>query len=301
MFILRFKTIFFALAIILVIGSLAGIIVKGFNWGIDFTGGSVIEIQYTAAVPSSAQVSATVKTLLPDASVQQVGEKGFLIRTAVLTQIEKDELLKNITSTGEFTEKRFNTIGPSVGKELRTKSIISIILISIAITLFVAFAFRSISRPIASWKYGVIVITVLLHDIIIPAGFFAWSGIQVDTLFVVGILTILGVSVNDTIVVFDRIRENLTRFHGGKNALPFTQIIGKSISETFTRSIMTSVTVLLALLALVIFGPESTRNLSITMFLGMFFGTYSSIFVAAPLLVVWNNWQENRALTQGKK
>ncbi len=301
MFILRFKKIFFALAIVLVVGSLAGIFAKGFHFGIDFTGGSVVEIEYATAVPSVEQVAATVKTLLPDASVQQIGDKGFLIRTTVLTQVQKDELLKSISSTGEFTEKRFNTIGPSVGKELRTKSIISIILISFAITLFVAFAFRSISRPVSSWKYGVIVIAVLLHDIIIPAGYFAWTGTQVDTLFVVGILTILGVSVNDTIVVFDRIRENLTRFHGGKNSLPFTEIIGKSISETFTRSIMTSVTVLLALLALVIFGPESTHSLSITMLLGMFFGTYSSIFVAAPLLVVWNNWQEKRALTSNKK
>lgn len=227
MFILRFKKIFFALAVVLVVGSLAGIFIKGFHWGIDFTGGSVVEIEYTSVIPNIEQVQATVKTSIPEASVQQIGEKGFLIRTTVLTQDQKDELLNSIKSTGEFTEKRFNTIGPSVGKELRTKSIISIILISIAITLFVAFAFRSISQPIASWKYGVIVIAVLIHDIIIPAGYFAWSGAQVDTLFVVGILTILGVSVNDTIVVFDRIRENLTRFHSGKNALPFTQIIGK--------------------------------------------------------------------------
>ena len=200
-------------------------------------------------------------------------------------------LLYDIKSTGEFTEKRFNTIGPSIGKELRTKSIISIILISLAIVIFIGIGFSSVSKPIASWKYGLIVVAVLLHDIIIPAGFFAWSGLQVDTLFVVGILTILGVSVNDTIVVFDRIRENLKKHYHGKNSLPFAEVVGKSISETFTRSLMTSVTVLLAILALVVFGPESVRTLSITMFLGMFFGTYSSIFIAAPLLVVWNNWQ----------
>jgi preprotein translocase subunit SecF len=294
MFILKFKKIFFTLALLLVAGSLVGIFTKGFNWGIDFTGGSVVEIEYTAQVPSVEQVQATVKTSLPEATVQQVGENGFLIRTEVLTQVQKDELLQTIQSTGEFTEKRFNTIGPSIGKELRTKSIISIILISLAITIFIGIGFRSVSKPVASWKYGLIVVAVLLHDILIPAGFFAWTGLQIDTLFVVGILTILGVSVHDTIVVFDRIRENLKRFHQGKNALPFTEIVGKSISETFTRSIMTSVTVLLALLALVLFGPQSTHSLSITMLLGMFFGTYSSIFVAAPLLVVWNNWQENK-------
>lgn len=291
MFILKFKKIFFALAVVLVVGSLAGIFIKGFHFGIDFTGGSVVEIEYSNTVPTVEQVQATVKTILPEASVQQIGEKGFLIRTEVLTQTQKDDLLKNIQSTGDFTEKRFNTIGPSIGKELRTKSIISIILISLAIILFIAFAFRSVSKPVTSWKYGVIIVAVLLHDIIIPAGFFAWTGMQVDTLFVVGILTILGVSVHDTIVVFDRIRENLKHHYHGKNSIPFTEIVGKSISETFTRSIMTSLTVLLALIALVVVGPESTHSLSITMLLGMFFGTYSSIFIAAPLLVVWNNFQ----------
>lgn len=295
MFILRFKKIFFALAIFLVGGALLGLVTKGLSWGVDFTGGSVIEIAYTDTVPSQAQVAAVVKINHTDASIQQVGENGYLIRTSELDQSAKDTLLTELRSTGNFTEKKFTTIGPSVGKELRTKSIISIILISLAIILFVAFTFRSISQPISSWKYGLIVVVVLFHDIIIPAGFFAWSGIQVDTLFVVGILTILGVSVNDTIVVFDRIRENLGRYHKGKNALPFTDIVGKSISETFTRSIMTSVTVLLALAALVIWGPESVKTLSITMFLGMFFGTYSSIFIAAPLLVVWNNWLEKKA------
>jgi preprotein translocase subunit SecF len=295
MSLLRFKNFFFALAVLLVTASVVGMIVRGFHWGIDFTGGSVVEIAYTNTVPSIEQVQATVKTVAPDASVQQVGTNGFLIRTSELTQAEKDNLLANIKSTGEFTEKRFNTIGPSIGKELRTKSIISLILISLAIILFISFAFRSVSKPVASWKYGVIIVAVLLHDIIIPAGFFAWTGMQVDTLFVVGILTILGVSVHDTIVVFDRIRENLKNFYHGKNSITFAEIVGKSISETFTRSIMTSLTVLLALLALVIFGPESTRTLSITMLLGMFFGTYSSIFIAAPLLVVWNNWSEKRA------
>jgi preprotein translocase subunit SecF len=295
MFILKYKKIFFVIAAVLLIGSLVAIISRGFNWGIDFTGGSVVEINYPAAVPTVEQVSATVKTNYPTASVQKIGETGFLIRTTELTQVDKDTLLQTLSSTGQFTEKRFNTIGPSIGQELRTKSILAIIIVSFAIMLFVAFAFRSVSQPVRSWKYAVIVLAVLFHDVIIPAGFFAWSGIQVDTLFIVGLLTILGVSVNDTIVVFDRIRENLKNFYHGKNSMSFVEVVGKSISETFTRSIMTSLTVLIALLALVLFGPETTRNLSITMLLGMFFGTYSSIFIAAPLLVVWNDYSQKKA------
>lgn len=295
MFILKNKKIFFAIAIVLLGLSLGSIITKGFNWGIDFTGGSVVEIDYVGTVPNQEQVQTVVQATYPNASIQKIGATGYLIRTSELSQSAKDTLLNSLKSTGELTEKRFNTIGPSIGQELRTKSLIAIILVSLAIILFVAFAFRSVSQPIASWKYALIVLAVLFHDIIIPAGYFAWSGIQVDTLFIVGLLTILGVSVNDTIVVFDRIRENLQKFYYGKKSISFPEIVGKSISETFTRSIMTSLTVLIALLALVVFGPESTKNLSITMLLGMFFGTYSSIFIAAPLLVVWNNYSQKQA------
>ncbi len=294
MFILKNKKIFFAIAIILLGLSVGSIIAKGFNWGIDFTGGSVVEVDYTGTVPTQEQVQTIVHTTYPNASVQKIGATGYLIRTSELSQSAKDTLLNSLKPTGELTEKRFNTIGPSIGQELRTKSLIAIILVSFAIILFVAFAFRSVSQPITSWKYAVIVLAVLFHDIIIPAGYFAWSGIQVDTLFIVGLLTILGVSVNDTIVVFDRIRENLQKFYHGKKSMTFAEVVGKSITETFTRSIMTSLTVLIALLALVVFGPESTKNLSITMFLGMFFGTYSSVFIAAPLLVVWNNYSQKQ-------
>jgi preprotein translocase subunit SecF len=176
----------------------------------------------------------------------------------------------------------------------RARSIIAIILVSVAIILFIAFAFRKVSRPLSSWTYGLVAVVVLIHDVLIPAGVFAWFHIPVDTLFVVGLLTILGISVNDTIVVFDRIRENLSKSGKEVHGTEFASLVGKSIRETFTRSIMTSLTVLLALLALWIFGPESTRTLSIAMFLGMFFGTYSSIFLASPLLVVINNWREGK-------
>lgn len=299
MFIINHKKIFFTIAAVFITVSLAGIIVKGFNRGVDFTGGSLVEIQFPESVPTFDQVQATVKIVQPDAVIQQTGDRGFIIRTPELSQDQKDAFLTSIASVGTFTETRFNTIGPSVGKELRTKALVSVVLVSIAIVLFIAFAFRSVVEPISSWKYGFIAIIVLVHDVIIPAGYFAWTGTQVDTLFIVGLLTILGVSINDTIVVFDRIRENL-KHHRGKQSVPFRELVGKSITETITRSIMTTVTVLVALIALVIFGPETTKNLALTMFIGMFFGTYSSVFLAAPLLVVWSEYQDRKALKSTK-
>ncbi len=255
----------------------------------DFTGGSITEINFPETVPSFDEVQAIVKISEPTAAVQKIGEQGYIIRTQEFTQQRKDEFLESIQSLGSFTETRFNTIGPSVGKELRSKSIISIIFVSITIMLFIAFAFRSVSKPVSSSKYGVAALVVLVHDIAIPAGLFAWLQIPVDTLFVVGILTVLGVSINDTIVIFDRIRENLKKYYD-KKTFTFPEIVGKSIEETLTRSIMTSVAILPVLIALVVFGPETTKNLSIVMLLGLIFGTYSSIALAAPLLVIWDKY-----------
>ncbi len=266
-------------------------IVRGFNVGVDFTGGSVLEVTYDNR-PSVALIKGHVAPIESGAEFQEVGTDGLIVRTAVIDQAQKDIILSALSFDGvQATEKRFNTIGPTVGKQLQSKASISVILVSFAIILFIAFAFRKVTKPVSSWVYGLIAIVVLVHDVVLPAGFFALFHLQVDTLFVVGLLTILGVSINDTIVVFDRIRENLATNEAKHVKEDFAHTVGKSITQTFTRSIMTSVTVLIALAALYLFGPETTKTLSIAMFLGMFFGTYSSIFLASPLLVVWNNYK----------
>jgi preprotein translocase subunit SecF len=299
MFIIKYKKIFFAIAILLVGGSIAAMVIRGFNVGVDFTGGSVLEVSYDAR-PNTELIKGYVLPVQPDAQIQEVGTNDLMVRTEPIDQTTKDTILAALSFDGvEATEKRFNTIGPSIGKELRSKAIISVIIVSLAIILFIAFAFRKITHAtgswqaskLSSWHYGLVAVVVLVHDVIIPAGFFAFFGLQVDTLFVVGLLTILGVSINDTIVVFDRIRENLATNESKHIKEDFAQTVGKSINQTFVRSLMTSVTVLIALAALYLFGPEATRNLSIAMFLGMFFGTYSSIFLASPLLVVWNDYK----------
>jgi preprotein translocase subunit SecF len=295
MFIIKYKKIFFALAVVLVGASIITMITKGFRVGVDFTGGSVLEVTYDHR-PDTALVKGHLLPMRPDAQVQEIGANGLMVRTEPIDQATKDQILSTLSFDGSTaTEKRFNTIGPSVGKELKSKSVLAVILVSLAIILFIAFAFRKVSKPISSWTYGLIAIVVLVHDVVIPAGFFSLLGLQVDTLFVVGLLTILGVSINDTIVVFDRIRENLHVNETKHIKEDFAHTVGKSINQTFVRSIMTSVTVLIALGALWIWGPEATRNLAIAMFLGMFFGTYSSIFLASPLLVVWNNRKQKKA------
>jgi preprotein translocase subunit SecF len=199
-------------------------------------------------------------------------------------------------------EKSFDSIGPSVGKELTSKAIMAIILVSLAIICFIAFAFRKVSKPVSSWKYGIIAVITLFHDVAIPVGVFTllshFQGVEVDTLFVVAVLTILGLSVSDTIVVFDRIRENLRN----RVSTSFDETVGRSLEQSYVRSICTSLTVILVLLSLFFFGPSSTKYFALMLTAGMFFGTYSSIFLASPLLVLVEEWQvKKQAKKKGKK
>ncbi len=292
MFVIRNKFTFISISAALVAISIALISIYGLRLGVDFKGGALLEVNYPAGRPDAEVLKTALReSPIGEALVQPTGDNGYLIKTRALDESkgEKTALLKDATLGDKFKveEKNYTSIGPSVGKELRTKAVASIILVSLAIILFIAYAFRKANYPVASWKYGLIAVGTLLHDIIIPVGVFAFvshtSGAEVDTLFVVAILTILGLSVSDTIVVFDRIRENL-KGHAQEN---FAETVGGSLSQTFGRSINTSLTVILALLALVFFGPESTRTFAIMLTAGMFFGTYSSIFLASPLLVVW--------------
>jgi preprotein translocase subunit SecF len=296
MFIIKHRNIFLSISAALVVASIIFIASFGLNLGIDFKGGSLIEVEYSNVRPENSVLQSKLSSAdFNNILIQPTGEKGLIIKTLEITNDQKNDLVEVLSSDGNtLTEKSFTSIGPSVGKELRKKSIISIILVSLGIIFYIAYAFRKVSKPISSWKYGFMAIISLLHDIIIPTGVFAilghYFGAEVDTLFVVALLTILGLSVSDTIVVFDRIRENI-RLEQNK---PFKDIVGHSLSQVFARSINTSLTVILALLALVFFGPESTRYFAIILTVGMFFGTYSSIFLASPLLVKMEEWQKKK-------
>ena len=288
MFIVKYKSLFIGIAILMVVGSALLVSTFGIKKGIDFTGGTVVEINYgTTPVPTfdrAKLLGKEVKTFTTSAtSFKFISSKSYEETIKVMGTVLNKQ-------TSPYTITQVNTVGPTMGKEMTKKAVIAIVTVVIAILGFIAFAFREVSLPIASWKYGVVAMITIIHDIIIPTGVYAYLsakyGAEIDTLFVVALLTIMAVTISDKIVVFDRIRENL-KVEGTKKK-SFEEIVGESLTQTFTRSINTSLTTILSLFALYFFGPETTRFFSLTLMVGIVVGTYSSIFVASPLLTIWN-------------
>ena len=319
MFVVKYRKIFYTLSTLLVLFSIFSITRWGLNYGIDFKGGSIIEVEYQGARPSHDDITSIVKNsgVTSEIVVRPTGDKGYIIRTASLASSTVNVVTANLlsatttagtstvgtvasttakVSTTGATIKRMDTVGPILGAELQSKSITSIILVILAIVLFITFAFRHVSKPVSSWKYGLAAIIALAHDVLVPTGIYAFlgrnGGFEVDALFVTAILVILGFSVHDTIVVFDRTRENLKLDDHHKEA--FDKTVGKSISQTFARSINTSLTTILALIALFFFGADATRNFSLILIIGIVLGTYSSIFLGSPLLVTFWKSQKNK-------
>jgi preprotein translocase subunit SecF len=294
MFIIKYKKIFLSFSFLLILLSLISLGVFGLKKGIDFTGGSRTQIIYKNEKPEIEILKKSIKESGLGESSITTTESGLY--SVTLTEVSNDKrvmLKKALSLDGKFDyeEKTFNLVGPSIGKELTKKAFISIISVMIMIILFIAFSFRTVSKPVSSWKYGLLTIVTLAHDVIIPIGLFSflgfYKGAEVDSLFVVALLTILGISISDTIVIFDRIRENLKL----KISSDFEEVIGKSLDQSFARSINTSMTVIIVLFALYLFGPEPTKNFSLVLIAGMIVGTYSSIFVASPLLGIIGKMQ----------
>ncbi|MBN2094148.1 MAG: protein translocase subunit SecF [Candidatus Zambryskibacteria bacterium] len=279
------------------ISSILAISFWGLKPSIDFTGGSLLSISFDGASPTVIEVNNVLVEIGIENSSTRPSSEGFIIRLPEITQNEKNSIIEKLSFDGKYfpIEKTFSTIGPILGKEAIQKSWISIILVLLAIILFITFAFRKVSKTVSSWVYGLITILALLHDVLIPTGVFAilgyLAGVEVDTLFVTALLVILGFSVHDTIVVFDRVRENLHRNEDFKEKKDFETIVGESINQTFIRSINTSVTTLLAIFILYLLGPETIKSFTLAMIIGIAAGTYSSIFFASPLLVTINNWK----------
>ena len=287
------RKIWYILSAILILPGLLALTIWHLNVGIDFKGGTVQDISYSGVRPPVDSIRSNLdKQGIKGVSVQTSGTNDVLIRypnqTGVTPRSVGDQILKSFGGTPTVKEVQFSNIGESVAKSSLQQSAWAVALTSLAIIFFVAFSFRSVPKPASSWRFGLTAIAALAHDILFVIGAFALIGhyfpsIEVDSLFITAILTILGFSVNDTIVVFDRIRENLRRSPGKT----FGEVANSSLNQTLARSINTSTTVLLVLLALLLLGGGSVRNFILALTLGVAIGTYSSIFNASPLLVSW--------------
>lgn len=338
--IIQKRSWWYAISGTMVVLSIISLSLWGLNLGIDFTGGSLVELTFTGDRPANETLQTALAPLnLPFLNFQPEGDQGLLIRTTPLTEEQHQDLLLkieqisnpaaakqegvrvkpealglegtglegvSITASGQgldkipenlkiyqsdsytsFAEQRFDSIGPVIGQELKNKAIYAIIIVLIAIIAYIAYAFRHVAYPVESWKYGLAAIIALAHDILIVTGVFSalghFAGVKVDSYFVTALLTLLGFSVHDTIVTFDRTRENLPR-HQDKT---FEQVVNYSVNETLIRSINTTLTTMLALSAIFLFGGATTKFFSLALLIGAFVGTYSSIFIASPLLLLW--------------
>lgn len=276
----------------MIVLSIFALIKWNLNYSIDFTGGAVSEIVFNSSPDTQA-----IKDVLDKSdkgfdigsfTVTPTGSNSVFIKTQTLDQDTHQKMIAAITAKfADAKEIRFDSIGSVIGQEMKQKSVWAIITVAIGISLYVAWAFRKVTRPVSSWKYGVVSVVTLFHDVIVPIGLFAYLGhyfgVQVDLTFIVAILTILGYSINDTIVVFDRTRENLLRY----NVKEFEETVNRSLNQTIIRSINTSLTVIIVLVSLYFFGGVTLKYFALALLVGVVVGTYSSIFIASPLLVEW--------------
>jgi preprotein translocase subunit SecF len=295
------RKIWYALSALLILPGIVSLFVWGLNVGIDFKGGTMQQLTFEGERPAVDQIRSQVREAgVSSATIQTSGENGVIIRfaneagkdgreqgNAIIEALETEEVT--------ITEEGFQNIGGSVARDTSRKAVTAVIIACIAIVFFIAYSFRTVPRPANSWRFALTTIAALIHDILFTVGAFSIIGhffpqIEVDALFITALLTVLGFSVNDTIVVFDRIRENLRRTPNKT----FEEVANSSTNQTLARSLNTSMTVLLVLVALLLLGGESIRNFILALTLGVAIGTYSSIFNATPLLVSWQGFVEAR-------
>jgi len=285
------RKIYFTISAIIVGAALLAIAIFGFRQGIDFVGGTLWQFRISDSNPTVQEVERVFKEELGISEVRINYDEGNQVFLARLSEISEPEHRQFLTQLQEkflsFGELGFQSIGPSVGKELRRNTIWAIIFVLLGISFYIAFAFRHSSRPVSSWKYGFVTLVTLFHDVAIPAGLFALLGyfgnVEIDTNFMVALLVVMGFSVHDTIVVFDRIRENLFLSRGRE---AFEKVVNDSVNQTIARSVNTSLTLVFVLATLYFLGPLSLRYFILTLLVGVITGTYSSIFVASPGLVL---------------
>lgn len=291
--IIKYRKIYYIFSGLLIGLSIFALVFWGFKFGIDFKGGSLLFGEFKTEAVSKEAISEVLNEFqLGDFVVQPAEDKAVLLRFKEVDEETHQRILQKLNERAVsqnvengFIQKSFETVGSSVGSELRSKAIKAIVLVFAVIAVFIAFAFRKVSYPLASWKYGFATLVALFHDVIIPLGAFSYLGhfynIEISSAFIAAILTVLGYSVHDSIIVFDRVRENLMK-RIGKD---FEDTVNISVNQTFVRSINTSLTVLLVLFAIYAFGGASIKYFALALFIGVLAGTYSSIFIGSTLLV----------------
>ena len=295
----KFRKIYFVFSGILILGSITSLVIFGLKPGIDFTGGSILEIEYKTQRPENKVIRESLANLdLGEISIQPADEKGVILRMKDIPEDIHQQISEKLRGTGDFEEKRFETIGPTIGKELKEKTKIVVVISLFAMVFYIAIAFKRVSRPISSWQYGIASLLMLSHDILIPLGVFAVLGkyyqVQITIPVITAFLTIVGYAINNVVVVYDRIRENLLR-----ERLTFEEIVEKAINQTLTRQLNTSLTTLFPLFFIFFLGGETLKYFALTLILGIAAGTYSSIFLASPILVSWLRWRSRSAGSSG--
>lgn len=291
----KFRIIYFIFTGILIVVSLFFLFKFGLKPGIDFTGGSILEIEYQAVRPSNQDLRNSLSEFdLGDYYIQPTGDKGVIFRMKTISEETHQQLLEKLkvsaagtTTPTQIEEKSFESIGPTIGKELKQKTNIVVILSLLLMAIYIAIAFKKVSRPLNSWYYSLTSFLILSHDVLIPLGVFAvlgrFYGVQITIPIVTALLTVVGYAINNVVVVYDRVRENLLR----ERQSSFEEVVNRSISQTLSRQINTSLATLLPIFAIFFLGGETLKYFALTLILGITAGTYSSIFLAGPLLVAW--------------
>jgi len=298
---MKYKWLYFSISLLILIPGVFSLVRFGLKPSIDFTGGTLLEFQANNALSQDVIYEAAKKQNIEISSIQTTGNDSYIIRMKPIDNDQNERFKSELASvSGQLKELSFQTVGPVVGKELTQKAILSVVIASLAIITYIAWSFRHVPKPYSSWKFGVSAVLALVHDTLVVLGVFSvlghLYGVEVDALFVTAVLTIIGFSVHDTIVVFDRVRENLPKMPKES----FSDVVDFSLTETLVRSLNTSLTVVLTLVALLLFGGESTRWFVLALLVGIVSGTFSSIFNAAPLLVLWEQKKSLHASVKDK-
>lgn len=274
---------FLGISAVFLIVSLVVFFAKGLNYGIDFSGGNLFQLKFEKSITLNQinnnldEIAKTIHQVNPNSRKVQISEDNtVIIRTPELKESEKTEVLDNLKKIGNFEINKEEKVGASVGEELKTSAILALSIGAVLIILYITFRFE--------FAFAVAAVAALFHDLIIAIGVIALLGYEIDTPFIAAILTILGYSINDTIVVFDRIRENMKR----KNRGTFEQCLDKSVNQVMIRSLNTSVTTLFAIIAILVFGGDSLKTFIMTLLIGILAGTYSSVFIATPLVYIFD-------------